>query len=87
VGLVVFTGGFFAAHTVASGWTPRLATEGRAQASSLYNFFYYAGSSLLGWAGGLFFGVWGWTGVALYAGGLALVAGAAAALTLRRAPG
>jgi predicted MFS family arabinose efflux permease len=87
VGLVVFTGGFFAAHTVASGWTPRLATEGRAQASSLYNFFYYAGSSLLGWAGGLFFGVWGWTGVALYAGGLALLAGAAAALALRRAPG
>lgn len=87
LGLVVFTGGFFAAHTVASGWTPRLATEGRAQASSLYNFFYYAGSSLLGWAGGLFFGLWGWTGVALYAGGLALAAGAAAALILRRAPG
>ena len=87
IGLVVFTGGFFAAHTVASGWTPRLADEGRAQASSLYNFFYYAGSSLLGWAGGLFFGAWGWTAVAAYAGGLALTAGAAAVLALRRAPG
>lgn len=86
-GLVVFTAGFFAAHSVASGWTPRLAAQGRAQASSLYNFFYYAGSSLLGWAGGLFFGVWGWAGVALYAGVLALAAGAAALLALRGAPG
>ncbi|NKX51894.1 MFS transporter, partial [Arthrobacter deserti] len=43
--------------------------------------------SLLGWAGGLFFGVWGWAGVALYAGVLALAAGAAALLALRGAPG
>jgi predicted MFS family arabinose efflux permease len=85
-GLVVFTAGFFGAHSVASGWTPRLASQGRAQASSLYNFFYYAGSSLLGWAGGLFFGSFGWPGVALFAGGLALLAGAAALLTLRGAP-
>ncbi|WP_376766142.1 MFS transporter [Arthrobacter mobilis] len=86
-GLVVFTAGFFAAHSVASGWTPRLAEQGRAQASSLYNFFYYAGSSLLGWAGGLFFGAAGWPGVALFAGALALLAGTTAVLTLRGAPG
>ncbi|MCG2621895.1 MFS transporter [Arthrobacter sp. I2-34] len=85
-GLVVFTGGFFGAHSVASGWTPRLAAQGRAQAAGLYNFFYYAGSSLLGWAGGLFFGSFGWTGVALFAGVLALLAGTTALLLLRGAP-
>lgn len=63
MGLVVFTGGFFGAHTVASGWAPAMATpETRAQASSLYYFAYYGGSSLFGWALGIVFGEagWGW---------------------------
>ncbi|GAB3519688.1 MFS transporter [Arthrobacter monumenti] len=86
IGLLIFTGGFFAAHSVASSWTPRLATVGKAQASSLYNLFYYAGSSVLGWAGGLFLVDYGWTGVALFAAVLTLVAGAIAAAALRRTP-
>ncbi|MHA7154145.1 MFS transporter [Arthrobacter sp. TMN-50] len=86
VGLVIFTGGFFTVHSVAAGWTPRLADVGSAQASSLYNLFYYAGSSLVGWIGGFFFVGWGWTGVALFACGLAVTAGVLAASTLRGAP-
>ncbi|WP_191997123.1 MFS transporter [Arthrobacter sedimenti] len=87
LGLVIFTGGFFAAHSVASGWTPVLASAGRAQASGLYNFAYYAGSSLLGWLGGLFFGQFGWPGVAGFTGTLAVVAGLLAVVGLRGAPG
>ncbi|MFF7682874.1 MFS transporter [Microbacterium sp. NPDC007973] len=62
-GLIAFTAGFFAAHAVASGWTPVAAVpEARAQASSLYYLGYYAGSSLFGWALGIVFGAagWGW---------------------------
>ncbi|MHA7179113.1 MFS transporter [Arthrobacter sp. MDB2-24] len=87
LGLVIFTGGFFAAHSVSSGWTPVLASTGRAQASGLYNFAYYAGSSLFGWLGGLFFGQYGWPGVAAFTGTLAVVAGLLAVLGLRGAPG
>ncbi|NUS36090.1 MAG: MFS transporter [Pseudarthrobacter sp.] len=63
-GLVVFTGGFFAAHSIGSGWTGAIASTGRAQAASLYNLAYYLGSSLLGWAGGLLFQAWGWNALA-----------------------
>jgi YNFM family putative membrane transporter len=87
LGLVVFTGGFFAAHSIASGWTPALATTGQAQASGLYNFGYYAGSSVLGWLGGLFFGRFGWPGVAAFTGSLALAAGVLAVVALSGAPG
>jgi len=60
-GLLLFTAGFFGAHAVASGWTPAAAPpESRSQASSLYYFGYYAGSSLFGWALGLVFGSAGW---------------------------
>jgi YNFM family putative membrane transporter len=53
VGLMVMTAGFFAAHSVASGWVGRRAAHGRAQASGLYLFAYYLGSSVGGSAGGL----------------------------------
>lgn len=59
-GLGVFTAGFFAAHSIASGWTGAIATTGRAQAASLYNLAYYVGSSVVGWAGGLLFQSLGW---------------------------
>ena len=75
VGLLVATAGFFGAHAIASGWTGQLATVGKAQASSLYNLAYYAGSSVIGWFGGLAFDAAGWTAVALTI--LALEAGAA----------
>ena len=63
-GLVVATAGFFGAHSIASGWAGRAAPVGRAQASSLYNLFYYGGSSVVGWFGGVAFDGGGWTAVA-----------------------
>lgn len=54
--------GFFGAHSVASGWVNTRATRQRAQASSLYLFAYHFGSGVAGYAGGLFFGAFGWTG-------------------------
>ncbi|ROS73642.1 MFS transporter [Cellulomonas sp. PhB143] len=80
-GLVVAIAGFFAAHAVASGWTAAEASVGRAQAASLYNFAYYAGSSLLGWLGGVAFTRGGWGGtVALIVGAAALAAAVATAV-------
>ncbi|CAM3250964.1 MFS transporter [Tsukamurella hominis] len=64
-GMVVFTAGFFAAHSVASGWVGLLATEHRAEASSGYLFCYYAGSSVLGASGGAAFAALGWTGLVI----------------------
>ncbi|MGP9783028.1 MFS transporter [Glutamicibacter sp. AOP12-B1-11] len=65
VGMVIFTAGFFAAHAVASGWVPLLAPATRAQAASLYNLFYYVGSSLLGWLIGVPFMHYGWATLVL----------------------
>ena len=70
-GLLLFTGGFFAAHSIGAGWTGAIATTGRAQAASLYNLAYYLGSSVIGWAGGLVFQTLGWTALALTVIGLA----------------
>ena len=70
-GLLLFTGGFFAAHSIGAGWTGVIATSGRAQAASLYNLAYYLGSSVIGWAGGLVFQSLGWTALALTVIGLA----------------
>jgi YNFM family putative membrane transporter len=81
-GLLLATAGFFAAHAVASGWTGAESTIGRAQASSLYNLFYYAGSSLFGWLGGVFFETSGWAGTAGMVALLAVLAGALAVLAL-----
>ncbi|MEN3343525.1 MAG: transporter, family, putative rane transport protein [Arthrobacter sp.] len=70
-GLLVFTAGYFATHSIGSGWTGAIATTGRAQAASLYNLAYYLGSSVIGWAGGLVFQSLGWTALALTVIGLA----------------
>ena len=66
LGLVLFTGAFFGAHTIASGLIDRRAGDGRSAAPPLYNLGYYAGSSLLGWLGGVAFGAGGWPGTALF---------------------
>lgn len=63
-GLVIATAGFFGAHAIASGWVGAAAAEGKAQASALYNLFYYAGSSAIGWFGGVAFDAAGWPAVA-----------------------
>ncbi len=75
LGLVIATAGFFGAHAIASGWVGADADAGKAQASSLYNLFYYAGSSVIGWAGGLAFDHAGWIAVAGTVMGLAALAG------------
>lgn len=62
-GLLVFTTAYFSAHSIASGWVGLTATTGTAQAASLYTLFYYAGSSLFGWLGGVAFTL-GWAGTA-----------------------
>jgi len=83
---VLFTGAFFAAHSVASGWAGAAATAGRAQSASLYNLGYYAGSSVFGWLGGVFLTTLGWPGTVLMTVALALAALVTAALLLPRGP-
>jgi len=73
-GLVVFTFGFFAAHSVASGWVGQLARGYKAQAASLYLLAYYLGSSVLGSLGGQSWSAGGWVGVTELCGGLVVVA-------------
>ncbi|MCU7648722.1 MFS transporter [Pseudomonas aestus] len=74
IGMLVFTFGFFGAHSVASSWIGRRATRAKGQASSLYLFSYYAGSSIAGTAGGVFWHLAGWNGIGLFIGALLLVA-------------
>jgi predicted MFS family arabinose efflux permease len=82
-GLVIATAGFFGAHSIASGWTGQSAPVGKAQASSLYNLFYYGGSSVIGWFGGVAFDGYGWTAVAIAILVLAVIAAVVAAVALR----
>lgn len=79
-GLLIFTGAFFGAHSVASGWAGAAAEGGRAQSTSLYNLYYYTGSSIFGWLGGIFLTGYGWIGTVLMTAGLAVLALLATAL-------
>lgn len=63
IGIALLTFGFFGGHSIASSWVGHLATHDKAQAASLYLFFYYVGSSVGGTAGGTFWGLYGWNGV------------------------
>ena len=85
LGVALVTVAFFSGHSIASSWIGLRAQSDRAQASALYLFFYYMGSSLAGSAGGLALAAAGWPGVAGFVGALALLA-CAAALRLSRAP-
>ncbi|POA30148.1 MFS transporter [Pseudomonas sp. GW460-R15] len=85
IGMLIFTFGFFAAHSVASSWIGRRATKAKGQASSLYLFSYYAGSSVAGTAGGVFWHLGGWNGIGLFIGGLLMIA-LLVALKLARLP-
>ncbi|HTG80746.1 MAG TPA: MFS transporter [Geobacteraceae bacterium] len=79
-GIALYTCGFFGAHSVASSWVSSKAQTAKAQASSLYLFFYYLGSSISGTIGGVFWTRWGWKGVA---GLIALLLLAALLLVVR----
>jgi len=85
-GLVALTAGFFAAHSVASGWVGGLAPVAPAQASALYLCLYYIGSSVAGSAGGIFYARGGWPLTAAFAAALLAVALASAASLRRRHP-
>lgn len=82
-GLVITTAGFFAAHSVASGWVGARAARLGVQGSAVYLFCYYLGSSIGGSVGGLAFTGSGWSGLTAYAGAFVLVV-LGIALALRR---
>jgi len=60
IGMVCLTVGFFAVHSTASGWVGQLATHDRAEASSMYVFCYYLGSSIVGALAGVLFDALTW---------------------------
>jgi predicted MFS family arabinose efflux permease len=67
-GLVLMTATFFGSHSTASGWAGAWPKQGRAQSTALYNFLYYVGSSVFGFAGG--FQHWGWDALVWSVAGL-----------------
>jgi YNFM family putative membrane transporter len=81
-GMGLFTFGFFASHSVCSSWVGRRARPPQALASALYLFFYYLGSSVVGWVSGIVWAWAGWAGVVSMLGVVLLVA-MAVALRLR----
>ncbi|MGF6296300.1 YNFM family putative membrane transporter [Paraburkholderia youngii] len=81
-GIAFVTFGFFAGHSVASGWVGRLAKDAKGQAAALYLLAYYIGSSLVGSYGGHVWTGHGWNGVVGLVGAL-LVIGLVAATRLR----
>jgi len=83
-GLFLFTASFFAMHSTASSWIGLAATSHRAEASSMYLFSYYAGSSLVGAATGVVFALTSWSGFILVLAALLLLV-VATALVLGRA--
>lgn len=73
-GMMLFTAGFFAAHAVASGWIGHRARRAKGQASSLYLFSYYLGSSVAGTLGGVFWHYFGWHGITAFIAAMLLLA-------------
>lgn len=73
-GLVVVTGGFFAGHSVASGWSGARGRTLDAQAAAAYLLCYYVGSSVGGSLGGIAYGEGGWPATVGYAGALTVAA-------------
>jgi MFS transporter, YNFM family, putative membrane transport protein len=85
IGVGVITIGFFGGHSIASSWVGLRADTGKAQASAIYLFFYYAGSSLAGSIGGWVFTLGAWPGEAAFVGALSALA-LLIALKLARVP-
>ncbi|MDX3905455.1 MAG: MFS transporter [Pigmentiphaga sp.] len=86
LGMAVLTFGFFGAHSICSTWVARAARQGRAQASSLYLFGYYSGSSLIGAGGGYALAQAGWAGFIGLVALLLALAAFNALLLARRVP-
>jgi MFS transporter, YNFM family, putative membrane transport protein len=64
VGLLVFTAGFFATHSVASSWVSSRAEGSRGQAAAMYLLAYYLGSSTFGALIGFAYQYNGWPAAA-----------------------
>lgn len=73
-GMLLFTGGFFAAHAVAGAAVGRAATEHRAEASAIYLGCYYLGSAVAGTGAGLAYAGGSWGAVVGYVGVLLALA-------------
>ena len=73
LGIAAVTFGFFGAHSIASSWVGRRARN-EGEASALYLFCYYFGSSAIGTLGGVFWSNWGWIGVCVLVTTLLLIA-------------
>jgi MFS transporter, YNFM family, putative membrane transport protein len=85
LGVGAITIGFFGGHSIASSWVGLRADVAKAQASALYLFFYYAGSSVAGSIGGWVFTLGAWPGEAAFLGALSALA-LVIALKLARVP-
>jgi YNFM family putative membrane transporter len=82
-GVAVFTFGFFATHSLASGWVGRRAQERRALGAAVYLCSYYLGSSIIGTVAGLAWREGRWAEVVAILG-LCTAATLLIALRLRR---
>ncbi len=65
-GMILIIIGFFGAHSTCSAWVGKVASDHKSQASSLYLFFYYMGSSMIGTVSGFFYGTNGWLGIVVF---------------------
>lgn len=75
IGVAAVAFGFFAGHSVTSGWVGILAPkEHKGQAASFYLIFYYTGSSLCGWSSGFVLNQFGWNSLIYYVCALAAIA-------------
>lgn len=66
LGIICIIIGFFGSHSTCSAWVGQIVPAHKSQASSLYLFFYYMGASIMGTTGGVFYGSFGWIGVAVF---------------------
>lgn len=82
-GVALFTAAFFVAHSLASSGVGLIAQRDRAEASSMYLFSYYAGSSVVGWFSGHVLGWGGWGTLVGWLIALFAAAGLAAAAATR----
>jgi YNFM family putative membrane transporter len=85
VGLLVFTAGFFATHSVASSWVSSRAAGRRGQAAAMYLLAYYLGSSAFGALIGFAYQYDGWPAAAASIG-LLFALGAVTVLGIRPTP-
>lgn len=74
IGLMLFSTGFFIAHSIASSWVGIRASRAKGQASSLYLFCYYAGATVTGTLGSMFWPHLGWYGIVTFISAMLLLA-------------